>query len=101
ILTDYSRRSSADKRPQNADRVPLHPDMAWVDASGTEVIALDAALAELEMTDARTVRAIELRFFLGCTTEETAQILGTSTATVERDVKFGTAWLYRKLSGKS
>jgi len=101
ILTDYARRSTAEKRPASAERVPLHPDMAWVDASGDDMVALDQAMAELEVSDARTVRAMELRFFLGCTTEEASRILGVSTATVDRDVKFGTAWLYRRLWGKS
>src|SRR5579871_1969503 len=31
ILTDYARRSLAEKRPARADRLPLHPDIAWVD----------------------------------------------------------------------
>jgi RNA polymerase sigma factor (TIGR02999 family) len=99
ILTDYARRSLAEKRPARADRVPLHPDVAWVDASGEEMVALDQALDELEKTDARVARAIELRYILGCTSQEASQLLDVSTATIDRDVKFGTAWLYRRLSG--
>jgi len=101
ILTDHARRSLAEKRPVAANRVPLHPDMAWVDAAGDEMIELDSAMSELEATDARAVRAIELRYFLGCTTREASELLGVSTATLDRDAKFGTAWLYRRLSGKT
>jgi DNA-directed RNA polymerase specialized sigma24 family protein len=45
------------------------------------------------------VRVLELRFFLGCTNEEAAQLLNISRATVDRDLEFAKAWLYRRLSG--
>ena len=98
ILTDHARRSSAQKRPLRAERIPLHDEMAWVDASGPEMIELDRAMADLELLDARCIRAIELRFFLGCTISEAAEVLAISPATLERDVKFGLAWLYRRLT---
>ena len=98
ILIDHARQVSARKRPDRANRIPLHPDMAWVDASGEEILALDQALADLEGKDERIVKAVELRFFLGCTIDETAELLGISPATVDRDVKFAIAWLFRRLS---
>jgi len=98
ILTDYARRTHALKRPESESvRVPLHPDIAWVDASGSEMLALDQALAELEMLDERKVRAVELRFFLGCTNEEAADLLKVSRATFDRDLQFSKSWLYRRL----
>lgn len=100
ILIDYARQVSARKRPDRSARIPLHPDIAWVDASGEEILALDHAMAELEQKDERMVRALELRFFLGCTIEEAAELLGVSAATVDRDVKFALAWLFRRLSVK-
>jgi len=44
------------------------------------------------------VRVLELRFFLGCTNEETAQLLDVSRATIDRDLEFAKTWLYRRLS---
>lgn len=100
ILTDYARRTHALKRPgAEAVRVPLHPDIAWVDASGSEMVALDQALAELEALDQRKVRAVELRYFLGCTNEEAADLLKVSHATFDRDLQFSKSWLYRRLRG--
>jgi RNA polymerase sigma factor (TIGR02999 family) len=99
ILIDYSRQARALKRPSSAERVPLHEEMAWIDAAGEEMLALNAALDELETLHERKVRVIELRFFLGCTNEEAADLLGVSRVTVERDLEFGKAWLYRRLSG--
>ncbi len=101
ILSDYSRRSRAQKRPSSDAQVPLHPDLAWIDASGEEMLSLDQALTELEFQDQRKVRIIELRYFLGCTNEETAELLGVTRSTVDRDLQFARAWLYRRLHSES
>jgi RNA polymerase sigma factor (TIGR02999 family) len=102
ILSDYARRTHAQKRPTGQSvRVPLHEDMAWVDASGEEMLALDLALSALEAVDARAARIVELRFFLGCTAEEAASLLGISKATADRDLEFAKAWLFRRMSSNS
>jgi RNA polymerase sigma factor (TIGR02999 family) len=102
ILSDYARRAHAQKRPgAEAVRIPLHPDIAWVDASGSEMVMLDQALAELEALDERKVRAVELRYFLGCTNDETAELLGIARATVDRDLQFSKSWLYRRLHSEN
>jgi RNA polymerase sigma factor (TIGR02999 family) len=102
ILNDHSRRAHAQKRPGSAGaRVPLHPDLAWIDAAGEEMLSLDQALAELEFLDERKVRIIELRYFLGCTNEETAELLGVTRSTVDRDLQFAKTWLYRRLHSES
>jgi RNA polymerase sigma factor (TIGR02999 family) len=98
ILIDHARQSRSAKRPHAADRVPLHEEMAWIDASGEDMLALDAALDQLEALDARKVRALELRFFLGCSNEEAAGLLSVSRATIDRDIEFSKAWLFRRLS---
>jgi RNA polymerase sigma factor (TIGR02999 family) len=98
ILIDYARQYRAQKRPDSAERVPLHEEMAWVDASSEEMLALDAALDQLEALDDRKVRVIELRFFLGCTNDEAADLFGISRATVDRDLEFGKTWLFQRLS---
>jgi len=99
ILIDHARQTRAQKRPTSTTRVPLHEEMAWIDASSDEMIALDIALDQLEAVEERKVRVLELRFFLGCTNEETAQLLDVSKATIDRDLEFAKAWLYRRLSG--
>jgi len=98
ILIDHARHAGALKRPSSNARIPLHEEIAWIDAASEEMLALDAALDQLETLEERKVRVIELRFFLGCTNEEAAQLLDVSRATIDRDLEFAKAWLYRRLS---
>lgn len=96
ILVDHARREGAAKRG-SAVRLPLHDEMAWVDASGEHMIDLNRALEELEALDARKCRLVELRYMLGLTSSETAEISGLSKATVDRDLRFVRSWLYDRL----
>ena len=77
------------------DAVPA----AWT--SSVDVLALDQALSELSSIDERQCRVVELRFFAGLTIDETADALGVSPATVEREWALAKAWLYRQLSSRS
>jgi RNA polymerase sigma factor (TIGR02999 family) len=101
ILIDHARQARAGKRPGSHARVPLHDEIAWVDATSDEMLELDIALNELEAVAERKVRVLELRYFLGCTNEEAAQVLGVSRPTIDRDLEFAKAWLYRRLGGRS
>jgi RNA polymerase sigma factor (sigma-70 family) len=65
------------------------------------VIAVDNALRSLEALDARKAKVVELRFFAGLTTEETAEVMKISTRTVEREWSLAQAWLLRELKGKN
>jgi DNA-directed RNA polymerase specialized sigma24 family protein len=40
---------------------------------------------------------VELRYFLGCTAEETATLMNVSKATVDRELKYSRAWLYQRI----
>ena len=71
--------------------------LAWIDAKPVEAMDLDRVLNDLETIDARKCRMVELRFFLGFTAEETAELLSTSKATVDRELRFARAWLHERL----
>jgi RNA polymerase sigma factor (TIGR02999 family) len=99
ILRDWARGKSAQKRGGEAVRVPLSEDLSWVDADSPEFLDLDIALTELERLDERKAHLIELKTFLGCSTEEAAEQLGISKATADRDLRLAKAWLYQRLRG--
>jgi RNA polymerase sigma factor (TIGR02999 family) len=101
ILVDHARRQRAGKRGGGATVITLNEvagAAAPTLASSVDVLALDEALDALSAIDSRQCRVVELRFFAGLTIDETADALGVSTATVEREWALAKAWLYRRLS---
>jgi RNA polymerase sigma-70 factor, ECF subfamily len=62
------------------------------------LLALDEALVSLAAVDPRKERVVELKYFGGLTTEEAAEVLEVSSATVERDWSTARIWLRRELS---
>ena len=100
ILTDHARAANTGKRGSGSPHLPLHEEMAWVNMNGASVVDLNRALDELEALDPRKVRLVELRYFLGCTTAESAELLDVSVATAERDLTLARTWLYAKLAAR-
>jgi RNA polymerase sigma factor (TIGR02999 family) len=100
ILIDEARSEGRQKRDA-ALVVPLEEGLAWLDAKPVEVLDLDRALNELEALDPRKCKMVEYRFILGFTAEETADLLGTSKATVDRELRFSRGWLYEHLHSQS
>lgn len=96
VLIDHARTHSRAKR-DGGIAIPLDEGLAWIDARPVEAMDLDRVLNEMEAIDARKCRMVELRFFLGFTAEETAELLGTSKATVDRELRFARAWLHERL----
>jgi RNA polymerase sigma factor (TIGR02999 family) len=100
-LVDHARRKRADKRGGGATVISLDEMApAAAQASGVDVLALDEALDALSSFDARQCRVVELRFFAGLNIPETADALGISTATVEREWAMAKAWLHQRLSAR-
>ncbi len=93
VLVDSARKAKAEKRGVGWTRVPLDAELAWLSAESPQSMDLSTALNELAEYDPAKTRAIELHYFLGCTVEETAEILQVSKRTVERSLRFSLAWL--------
>ena len=101
ILVDHARRKRADKRGGGATVISLDEVAhAAAQTSGVDVLALDEALDALSSFDARQCRVVEMRFFAGLNIPETADALGISTATVEREWAMAKAWLHQRLSAR-
>jgi RNA polymerase sigma factor (TIGR02999 family) len=96
LVNHYRRRRTA-KRGGHERRVPLHEDLAWVDAGSAEMLSFDRAMQELEQLDREQAELFGMRFVLGCTAEEVAQLTGLSKATVDRRVRLARAWLFARL----
>ena len=98
ILVDYARARKADKRGAGAERLSLDEAIALPGGQDLDLVALDDALEGLAKIDARQSRLVELRFFAGLTIEETAEVMQTSHATVEREWKMAKAFMKRELT---
>lgn len=101
VLVDYARRHGRDKRGGGALQVPLNEVAVMSIERSAELIALDEALEQLAMLDARQARVVELRYFSGLTVEETAEVLKISPITVMREWRTAKAWLRRELNNGS
>lgn len=97
VLVDEARARQARKHGGGTLRVSLAAAVDVPDQQGVELLALELALQELAMLDARTCRIVELRFFGGLSVEETAEVLQLSPRTVWRNWGFARAWLFRQL----
>jgi len=97
IVVDYARHSHAQKRGGDRSIERLDAEQIAVEAQAAALIELDEALGRLKALDERLPRIVECRFFTGLTAEETADALGVSLRTVERDWKRARAWLRREL----
>ncbi|HVS01808.1 MAG TPA: sigma-70 family RNA polymerase sigma factor [Thermoanaerobaculia bacterium] len=99
VLVDHARSRLAAKRGGTSEELPLEEQLVAGDqGADPQLLALDQALDRLAGFDPQMVRVVELRHFAGLTLEETAEVLGVSTATVKRDWAMARAWLYRELS---
>lgn len=98
IIVDQVRRRNAAKRGGDRRRADLADIDVAIEPPGTDVLALDEALRELEASDPRAAAVVNLRFFAGLTAQETAGALGVSLGTVEREWRFARSWLHRSLS---
>lgn len=96
ILLHHAEKRAAQKRGGGRPGVTIDegidslasPSTDWV-----EMLALNEALKRLADTDVQKAQVVELRYFGGCSIEETAEALGIGTATVEREWRFARAWL--------
>ena len=93
ILVDHARARRAEKRGAGLGAVELDEGVARTLPKPEHVLALDEALDRLQELDERKCRVVELRYFGGCTEEETAAALGVNRQTVTRDWRFARAFL--------
>jgi RNA polymerase sigma-70 factor, ECF subfamily len=97
FLINYARDRHRAKRGGHAVQISLSEVVLVSNEKSAELIALDEALERLALLDERKSRVVELRYFGGLSVEETAEVLGVSIITVNRDWKLAKAWLSREV----
>ena len=100
ILVDAARARGSRKRGGGGERVNMD-DVALLSPEPEEsIVALDAALEEFAKLAPRQAKVVELRYFGGLSEREIAEVMKTSTRTIERDWQFARSWLMRELSSQ-
>jgi len=98
ILIDHARREQAFKRESGKQAAGQVEDCAGLSyQQADELLALNIALNRLEEMNSRQRQVVELRYFGGLSTEETAEVLKVSPMTVKRDWVAARAWLKGQL----
>ena len=99
ILMDHARKHTAEKRGGDAEVLPIEEEILIVSHDkSAELVALDDALNQLAEMDERKAKIVELRYFGGLSIEETAEVLGVSVPTVNREWRMAKAWLYSEIA---
>ncbi len=101
ILVDHARSRLRHKRGGKIQKISLGEVHNIPDLPGRDLIELDCALNKLIKLDERQARIVQLRFFIGLTTEEIAKLLGISSRTVKREWRVARMWLHKELASST
>lgn len=101
LLVDRARRKRAVRHGGELIRAEMD-DVAQAlvapAADDDEILAVHDALARLALQDARRAEVVKLKYFVGLTLAEVADVLGISAPTAKRDWTYARAWLFREIS---
>ena len=97
ILVSHARAREAKKRGSAAQHITLDEEVAAAPERDLNLLALDDALTRLETIDPEKSRMVELRFFSGLSVEATAEVMGVSPRTIDRQWQTAKAWLHREI----
>ena len=98
VVVDFARAQAAQKRGGVAVQVELGEGSGAVVEHAERVLEIDVALQRLRAWSERLARVVECRFFAGLTEEETAETLGISRRTAQREWTRARAWLEEELA---
>jgi len=85
VLVDRAKARGAQKREGALERVPLDGEQIAAEDQAEALLLLNDAIDRLAAVEPRLARVVDCRFFGGMSDEETADALGVTTRTVQRD----------------
>jgi RNA polymerase sigma factor (TIGR02999 family) len=101
ILIEHARARATLRRGGDGRSPPRKVPISLLDLAeeddSQQILALDEAIARLEQEDPQTAQVVRLRFFAGLSVDQTAQALGISPRTVDREWAFARAKLHLAL----
>jgi RNA polymerase sigma factor (TIGR02999 family) len=100
LLVDHARGKRRAKRGGGIHAITLDEEMLPSPTPVDSLLDLDAALTRLAAQDQRKASILELHVFGGLTYEETAKVLDLSPATVNRELRFAKAWVFKEVQAQ-
>ncbi len=100
ILVDRARRKGYERHGGNAQRVELDAVELAAPMPDEQLLALHEALNELARVDPEAAELVKLRFFVGLTQSQAAEMLGLSRSAADRSWLFARAWLFQQLQSE-
>jgi RNA polymerase sigma factor (TIGR02999 family) len=101
ILVESARRKTRIKHGGNMTRKELPEFSIVAPQIHEDLIALDTSLDRLKAIDAQAVELVHLRYFVGLSIAEAAQLMGVSPRTADRVWAFARAWLHQEIAGEA
>ena len=99
ILIERARRKSAACHGGGKQRVDIEEAELTAPADGDQLLALSEALDKLAVQHKAEAELVKLRYFVGLTNEEAAEVLGISIRTAKYYWTHARAWLYKEIEG--
>jgi len=100
ILIDSARRKQAARHGGEQVRVDIQEVEIAAVAEDDELLAVHAAIDKLAVEDRQKAELVKLRYFVGLTFEEVAEVLGISVPTAKRHWAYARAWLHEEIQGE-
>jgi RNA polymerase sigma factor (TIGR02999 family) len=98
ILIDKARRRRAVRHGGQQQRVDMEEIDVACPIPDDQLLTVDEALDKLASEHPRQAELVKLRYFVGMTMQEAAQVLGISADTAKDDSAHARAWLFREIT---
>jgi RNA polymerase sigma factor (TIGR02999 family) len=96
ILIENARRKAAARHGGGQARLDISQIDIATTAPDDELLAVSDALEKLAMDEPQMAELVKLRYFVGLTAEDAAEVLGISVRTAERWWSYSRVWLYQE-----
>ena len=97
FLVDHARKKAAKRRIPNAVKYTFNDVLEITDSEEIDIVKLDDALTTLEKLDPKQAKIVGLRFFVGLTDKEIAELYGVSRASINLEWQTAKLWLLQEM----
>jgi RNA polymerase sigma factor (TIGR02999 family) len=97
ILVESARGRHSQKRGGGRSREDVDDLNVVAPEPSDDLLAIDPALDKLAAGDPRAAELVKLRYFVGLSLPEAAEVLGISPRTADRTWAYARAWLHREI----